>query len=241
MLLVPGGLRALRRQRPLSLSAFALTSRLARLGLRPATLLDVGANKGQFTAAALSRWPDIEVQAFEPLPDEAARLVTRFGPLPNDRVHRTAIGDVDGTTVIHRHAYSLSSSLMPTTRHAREHFEWAAVAAVVETPIQRLDALLTGSELRAPVLLKIDVQGSELKVLAGARALLPAIDAILVEQSFEPFYEGQPLFPEVHQVLAEAGWTLARVMDLRNEDGVPVEADCLYVPTGTPGPTMAGP
>jgi hypothetical protein len=82
--------------------------------------------------------------------------------------------------------------------------------------------------------LKIDVQGFESHVISGAKSVLPRISAILVEQAFEPFYEGQPSFPHAQADLVSSGWVLARILSMRSEDGVPVEADCLYLPTGSP-------
>jgi hypothetical protein len=64
------------------------------------------------------------------------------------------------------------------------------------------------------------------------------MSAILVEQAFEPFYEGQRPFSESHSDLVAAGWTLARIISMRNEVGIPVEADCLYVPSGSAPLTM---
>ena len=239
--LTPGGPRALIRQRPLSLSAFLLTSRLARLGLVPASLIDVGANTGQFTAAALYQWPHVHVHAFEPLPDESQRLKANFGSLDNVHTLNIAIGDRDGSATLHRHAHSLSSSILPATLGARNRFSWAVETTDVEVPMKRLDSIFSSDTLHTPALLKIDVQGFESQVLSGAQSILPLISAIVVEQSFEPFYDGQLPFSEAHADLVAAGWTMTRILSIRNEEGIPVEADCLYVPTTSPRPTMVQP
>jgi FkbM family methyltransferase len=238
MALTPGGLGALARQRPLSISAFALTSRLARLGFVPRSLIDVGANVGQFTAAALYQWPDLEVHAFEPLPKESRQLQENFVGQPNVHVENLAIGEDEGVAVLHRHAHSLSSSLLPVTLAARDRFSWAAASAEIEVPVRRLDSLFSSAVLPSPVLLKIDVQGFEWQVLTGAKSMLSMISAILVEQAFEPFYEGQQRFSQTHGELVDAGWELSRVLSMRSEDGVPVEADCLYVPANSPPLTI---
>jgi FkbM family methyltransferase len=238
MALTPGGLRALVRQRPLSLSAFALTSRLARLGFVPCSLIDVGANAGQFTAAALYQWPGLEVHAFEPLPKESKQLRENFAGQPNVHVENVAIGEDEGVAVLHRHVHSLSSSLLPATRAARERFSWAVASDDIEVPVRRLDSLFSSEALPRPVLLKVDVQGFESQVLSGATSMLSMISAIIVEQAFEPFYEGQHPFSQTHADLVDAGWELSRVLSIRSEDGMPVEADCLYVPADSPPPTI---
>jgi FkbM family methyltransferase len=231
--LSPGGPGALLRQRPLSLSAFELASRLTRLGLTPASLIDVGANRGQFTAAALYQWPAIQVHAFEPLPDEVRALEASFSGQPNVHVESVAVGDEDGIATLHRHSHRLSSSLLRTSPAANDRYHWAAEDADIEVPVRRLDSMLADIELSSPVLLKVDVQGFESQVFRGAQSLLPKVSSILVEQSFERFYEGQRPFPQAHADLVATGWVLARVLSMRSEEGLPVEADCLYLPAGS--------
>jgi hypothetical protein len=65
-------------------------------------------------------------------------------------------------------------------------------------------------------------------VLAGAPATLEHVDALLVEVAFERSYQDQPLFPEVHSLLAMAGWSHVHPLDWRVERGRIVEADFLY-------------
>lgn len=225
----PGGLRAMLRRRPFSLSAFRLVQGLQAVGLHFETVLDVGANVGQFTAAAQGAWPRAKVIAFEPLPHAADALRRRKGVL----VHQAAAGAEDGTTVFHPHAYSLSSSMLPVRAELRSQ-PWAVESDPIEVPVRRLDTVLAGEELRGPVLLKLDVQGLELSVLEGAEATLKRTDALVLEVAFERSYEGQPLFAEVNAALERAGWTAAQPLDWRAEGGRIVEGDFLYLPVGSP-------
>lgn len=221
----PGGLRAMVTRRPFSLSAFRLVEGLRLAGLDFATVLDVGANIGQFTAAIQAAWPGARVLAFEPLPDAAAALRRRRGV----EVHQVAVGDHDGTTVFYPHAYSLSSSTLPVVDGMQDR-AWARETEPIDVPMRRLDSVLAGGTLTGPVLLKLDVQGLEPAVLAGAPATLAQVDALLVEVAFVPSYRDQPLFPEVHRVLGDAGWGHVQPLDWRLEGGRIVEADFLYRP-----------
>ena len=222
----PGGLRAMVTRRPFSLSAFRLVQGLRLAGLDFATVLDVGANIGQFTAAVQGTWPAAGVVAFEPLPDAAGALRRRRGV----EVHQVALGDHDGTTVFYPHAYSLSSSTLPVVAGVQDR-AWAKEGEPIDVPMQRLDTVLAGETLAGPVLLKLDVQGLEPAVLAGAPVTLKQVDALLVEVAFERSYQDQPLFPEVHRVIEEAGWGHVQPLDWRVEGGRIVEADLLYRPT----------
>lgn len=228
----PGGLRAMCRVRPFSIAAFRLVEGLATEGLAFATVVDVGANVGQFSRAALARWPDTSVIAFEPLPEAADTLRRSLAGFPAVEVHPTAVGDEDAAVTFHPHTYTLSSSALPVLDAARERYRWAEERPSIEVAVCRLDSVLGDRRLSRPTLLKLDVQGYELKVLAGAGAVLHQLDAIVLEQSFERFYEGQPLFTETNRFLESNGWYLARPLGWNRKDGRVVEVDCLYLRMG---------
>jgi FkbM family methyltransferase len=210
-------------RRPFSVSAFRLVHGLQLAGLTFRTILDVGANVGQFTAAASGTWPGARILAFEPLPAAADALRRR----PGIEVHQVALGEVDGSTVFYPHPYSLSSSTLPVVAGVQDH-AWAKEAEPIDVPMRRLDTVLAGEHLEGPVLLKLDVQGLEPAVLAGAAATLQQVDALVLEMAFARSYQGQPLFPDVHRTLDAAGWARVQPLDWRIEGGQIVEADFLY-------------
>jgi FkbM family methyltransferase len=224
------GPRALLRWKPRSVAAFRLTGELAAEGKSFATIIDVGANVGQFSRAALETWPTAQVIAFEALPSAASELRSNLGKNRNLEVHEVAAGASDGTMEFHPHSYTPSSSLLSVPQETQTRYEWAREEAAIRVPLRRLDSVLGNRSLRRPVLLKLDVQGFELEVLAGAEKLLAQADALLVEASFERFYEGQPLFQELNSALELAGWQLARPLDYRREGSRIAEMDCLYLP-----------
>lgn len=225
----PGGIHAMRQVRPFSIAAFRLVEGIAAEGISFSTVIDVGANRGQFSRAALARWPEAAVLAFEPLPEVAHQLRNALAGFPLAEVHVVALGDEDGTVSFHPHTYTLSSSALPVVPEARGQYSWAEERPAVEVALCRLDSVLGSRHLVGPVLLKLDVQGYELKVLGGAVAVLARVDALVIEQSFERFYEGQPLFSEANRFLEALGWHLARPLDWRLEKGRIVEIDCLYL------------
>lgn len=210
-------------RRPFSLSAFRLTRGLQLAGLSFETILDVGANIGQFAAAARATWPQARILAFEPLPEAADAL----GRLSGVEVHRLALGDRDGTSVFYPHAYSLSSSTLRVTTPVKD-LAWAREEDPIDVPMRRLDTVLAGQELSGPTLLKLDVQGLELAVLAGASSTLQQVQSLVLEVAFEQSYEGQPLFPEVQRLLDRDGWARVQPLDWRVQHGRIVEADLIY-------------
>lgn len=227
----PDGIRALSKWRPFSLASFRLVNGLKTDGWSFVTVIDVGANAGQFARACLATWPAARVIAFEPLPEVAALLRENLRDTGRVEVHALAVGSTDGETAFRRHAHSLSSSVLEVVPGA-ESEAWAAEQLPhLNVPVRRLDTILAGRVLDRPVLVKVDVQGFELEVLDGAERTLAGADALLLEAAFEPMYAGQPPFSTVHQKLSTLGWSLHRPLDVRCDSrGRMVEADWLYLP-----------
>lgn len=195
---------------------------LGGAGLDPSLVLDIGANRGQFAAAALHRWPTARVVSFEPLDGPAASL--RAIADPRLTGHQVALGRMEGRIDIHEHPYSVSSSVL---RSIDPHGTDTSVRTV---PMRTLDASLASTSLDPEsVLLKLDVQGYELEVLAGATKSLASVDALVIEQAFIATYEGQPLFGDVHGKLQQLGFSLDRLVDWRRVAGQVIEVDCLYL------------
>ena len=230
--LTKGAHGAARGGRPFPLSAFRLVDPVQRRFGVPATVLDVGANKGQFSRAAATAFPGARIIAFEPL--EAVATVWRQHPadVAGAEIHVCALGAEDGTVTFHPHEYTLSSSVLPLAAGAgAEGGGGAGELPAVEVPVRRLDDVVTLDDLRAPLLAKLDVQGYELEVLRGAEATLRHVDALVVELAFERHYEGQPLFTEVLDHLGAQGFALDVPIDVRrDESGTVVEMDGLFLP-----------
>lgn len=226
MLATPVGRRAL-RWTPRSVAALRLVRALLAHGVRPATVIDVGANSGQFARAAVELF-DCPVHSFEPLPEAADAFMENLADRREVHLHRTALGAREGSTAFFPHEYSLASSVLPQAVEAPA--TWTDEQEPIDVPITRLDDALAPGALLTPILLKLDVQGFELEVLAGAPRTLARSDALVVELAFEAAYRDQPLAADVLEVLADAGWRLNALLDVHRERGRIVEADALLRP-----------
>ncbi len=230
LLTFPGALRAFFRWKPFSITAFRMLYRLRQQGLQPRTVLDGGANQGQFARAALETFPEARLLAFEPLPDVAETLRRNLADDARAQVYETALGRHDGQITFHQNAYSLSSSALPLHAHHLAAFPHARPLRTLEVPVARLDTLLDGEKLTPPVLLKLDLQGFELEALRGAPATLGRVDYVLLEVAFKPMYEGEPLFPDLYDHMRAAGFVFARPIDvLPGLNGEIVQMDALFV------------
>ncbi len=189
------------------------------------TVLDVGANKGQFAVFARRQWPKAKIHCFEPLPRPRAtleRLVT-----PPGEVHACALGTVDGEATLHVASRDDSSSLLPLGEAQRSFYRTHEVDAVTVTT-RRLDTLFSGDDVEG-ALLKIDVQGFEYEVLQGAATLLRRLLAVYVECSFVELYQGQHLAQDVIELVRGKGFRLVGRFNEDLRSGEPVQADLLFL------------
>jgi FkbM family methyltransferase len=178
------------------------------------TVIDAGANRGQFAVFAARRFPHATLICFEPLPEPGAQLRRAVGSHDRLKLWDVALGAANEEAEFHVSAADDSSSLLPIGQRQREEFPGTGERTTTKVQVRRLDDLFQPGELIAPILLKIDVQGGELAVLQGAEGILPAIDAVLVEVSFIELYAGQALADEVWDYLRSHGFSCRGVWSL---------------------------
>jgi FkbM family methyltransferase len=197
----------------------------------PKTLIDVGANKGQFSLMARHLFPDIEIHAFEPL--ESERTIYERVVRPPTRLYPTALGRVRGDATFFVTSRADSSSLLRPAV-AQEAAYGVQAKTTTTVPVMRLSDAVDLSILRRPILLKLDVQGGELDVLKGVESSLPLIDLVYCEASFVELYHGQPLASEIIAYLAAQKFNLRGVFNqsITSEFG-PTQADFLFTLNST--------
>ena len=102
------------------------------------------------------------------------------------------------------------------------------VTSEIEVPVTTLDRLL--ADAKEISLLKIDVQGHEKAVLAGAKATLRKTRFLLVELNYMPHYEGGSWLGELHEMLVyQFGFFLANASRPLCLNGRASMSDGLYV------------
>lgn len=201
------------------------------------TVVDIGANKGQFTLMALELFPHATVHAFEPLAAAFARLKAWSGNETRLVGYRLALAAVAGQRTMHISARMDSSSLHPISQRQTTQFPGTHEVGQEVVAAARLDEILTAADLQPPSLLKIDVQGGELDVLHGAAGVLACFDWVYAECSFVELYQGQGLIDDVADFLAAAGFQATVYWQPCWDDaGNPVQADILFSRMAKMGP-----
>jgi FkbM family methyltransferase len=200
-----------------------------------AYVVDVGANIGQWSTMLLDLLTPKRLTIIEPEPRAFAVLAKNFGNNPRASLHNVAIGDREGRVDLNVTRDSTGASLLKPRDEMRALIggNWT-VESTVDVPMTTLDRLLV--DLEEISLLKIDVQGYEKEVLAGARETLAKTRFVLIELNYMLQYEGGSWLGEVHQVLVhEHGFFLANASKPLVLNGRASMCDGLYVnPTRVP-------
>jgi FkbM family methyltransferase len=232
------GLRSVRLMRGLLMGTGASVEHERVLDwTAPNTVIDIGANRGQFSLIARARRPGARIVAFEPLAAPATAFAKLFSGDGQVDLRRVALGDTRRRLTMTVTREDDSSSLLPLGALQVELFSSRAKTTVA-TEVLPLDEAITGEPMTAPVLLKIDVQGYEMQVLSGATASLARVDSVYVELSFVSLYDGQALAPEVIQFLGEQGFVLSGVFNQRwSPTYGAVQGDFLFSRRGERGST----
>lgn len=160
------------------------------LGFNFNIIIDVGAATGEYSKAAHFIFPDAKIYAFEPIPDSFKKLESVASTVNNMQCFNLALSDEDGEEEFHLNEFSYSSSLLQMTTTHKEIYPFTKNETTVKVKTSKIDTILNDIG-QGNALLKMDVQGAELRVLKGATHLLKEIDVIQLEVSFMNFYKGQ--------------------------------------------------
>ncbi|MGB2614277.1 MAG: FkbM family methyltransferase [Phycisphaerae bacterium] len=209
----PGALKALVSWKPFSRTCYENACHLARLNVPFRTIIDGGANIGQFARAVAEFFPKAEIISFEPLPEAVSQFRKNLADCARVRIIPNALGTADGMLTFYPNAWSQSSSALSVTETMQKEYPFSRQLAPIEVPVVRLDTSLSKETLESPVLLKLDLQGYELEALKGATGILPRINHILLEVAARPMYKGQPEFHDVRRHLADAGFEFLQFLE----------------------------
>jgi FkbM family methyltransferase len=161
---------------------------LPRLVPREKIAIDIGANKGVYTHVLAGLCAGVE--AFEPNP-KIHRILVRALPR-NARAHNIALADRAGEAELRVPLYSGGYSNQHASLVTR-----AGKFGAVHVQMRTLDSY----DFRNVGFIKIDVEGAEDKVLAGARATIARERPVLLVE-MEERHRGIPLMQAIGQATA---------------------------------------
>ncbi|GMQ89768.1 MAG: hypothetical protein BMS9Abin10_0102 [Gammaproteobacteria bacterium] len=181
-------------------------------------IIDVG-------AMLLTNAGEPRIEPYSPLLERGIATVVGFEPVVAECTRLNAQSDGTNTYlpycigdgnpgVFHECNYPMTSSLYEPNTPLLEKFhhleEYVRVVKKEEIETHRLDDI---PEVVGADYIKVDVQGGEIDVFAGAAELLKGVAVIETEVEFVPLYKNQPLFAEVDQLLRRNGFAFHQFKD----------------------------
>lgn len=173
---------------------------------RVETLIDVGANRGQFGLSMREIGFRGTIHSFEPIPEVREKLDRVAARDGNWHVHGIALAAHAGRAIFNFGRFDQTSSLKTVDPVEASSNAVLEVVRRIEVDVATLDTFLVDSGIDpGRTLLKIDVQGAELEVLAGASISLTKLPALLTETSLTSAYQQGGRIEALLQVLREHG------------------------------------
>lgn len=206
--------RSVARRFGYDIVAFSTPSSVRRARLlgdaRIDTVIDVGAYQGDYVAGFRRQGFTGTAISIEADPDRAQQLRRRTDRDPCWQVVAAGADERSDVVPLHRASNGQSSSFLKLGDAHLAAAPNVTQAEDVYVRVDRLDSLVEEGGLewnRHPrCWVKIDVQGRESAVLAGATRLLASTAVLEVEVSFRPLYEAQPPFHSLISQLDSLGF-----------------------------------
>ncbi len=181
---------------------------LRSFGFSPRHIVDVGANKGHWTRTSIRYFPDAQYTLVEPQDHLKSHIQDLLTPGHKIQWINAGAGDIPGSfpfTLSHRDD---SSTFALDPNQAR-----AAGTEQIMLPVRTLNEIVASSGAPIPEMVKIDAEGLDLKVLAGASDLLGKTDVFLVEVCICS-HDGPNTAAAVIAFMSQAGYRLIDITDL---------------------------
>lgn len=173
-------------------------------------MFDVGANVGQTANELLRYFPRSQIECFEPVANTYQELVKRYSRHSAVRCWKLALGSKTELRSILIHQNSERNTLA-----AIGGAGGGPALATEQVQVETLDRFCQDHAIDRIDLLKMDVQGWEMNVLAGGSGMLRAqkIHFILSEVCFHSEVDDMQDFSELNSYLVGMGYRLCGFYD----------------------------
>jgi FkbM family methyltransferase len=195
------------------------------------TVIDIGANTGQFALLASQMLPSAHVYSFEPLPECFTTLRHQVANISNVHAFNFGIGDSNESKEFYSNSFSQASSFLKTTSSNDLNYPFTKDhQSIGLIEIKTLDSLENLIPIVDKLMIKVDVQGYEDKVIAGGQKTFAKASVVLIETGFIKLYEGSPLFDDIYKRLLGLGFEFnGFISQSYNENGRMIWGDALFL------------
>lgn len=197
-------------------------------------VLDVGGHFGEYGGFLREIGYNDEIVSFEPIEENYKKLVKRAKGDGKWRTYPYALGTENGTQTINvAHCTDFSSFLEPSSFSSDRFGEKGKVERRETVTVRRLDSIFdeaVAGVSNPRVYLKMDTQGWDLNVLAGAIGILHRVEALQSEISVKNIYQQMTSYPDALRQMTDMGFELSGLFPVVREGELRViELDCVMV------------
>src|ERR1700722_18736635 len=195
------------------------------------TVIDVGANKGQFGMRMRQSGFRGDIYSFEPVKSIYDSLLQCIADDKRWTAYNMALGSAAGELQMNVSESSDFSSLLEPNEFGAARFKGIKVIRKDKVTVRRLDEFI-GQAIeigKRRILLKIDSQGYDHQVFEGAKGILGNVCAVLSELSLIPIYHGIKNYLEMLDIYQQSGFKVSGIYPVsRNKKSlVLIEMDCV--------------
>ncbi len=196
---------------------------LKRKNFNPKYILDIGCGYGQWTNKLLKFYPSSKYLLFDADKKNIEKLNVLKNKYNNVSYKICLLSDGNKSYKFYNMGYG-SSIFEEQTSHERQVVEISSTTLNQELP----------SELKSQSnnLIKLDVQGAELKVLDGLKETINSFEVIILEVSLHNYNKDSPLFDKVMNYMNDKDFRLYDLFDLKrlgDNESFLLQFDCVFV------------
>lgn len=197
------------------------------------TIIDVGANTGQFVRIIDKVYPEAKIYCFEPAPTPFQGLC-KWAESKHNRVKtfNFALDDFEGEIEMFYHTeHSPSSSILKTTQVSESLYPFTKSQHAIKVKQTTLDKAIEtlNIPLIPEILIKLDVQGYEDRIIRGGKETFDKAKACILEINLDELYESQPSFKDISLLLFDGYNYAGNLNQAFAEDGHVIAIDAVFV------------
>lgn len=196
-------------------------------------VLDVGAHYGEYGQELRQKGFQGHIFSFEPIQENFVKLAEVAQDDPKWHIFDFALGAQSTTIDINVSKATNFSSFHAPSEYGKQNFSSMHVKTVESVQIKSLAEIFPSllAQVSSPnIYLKLDTQGWDLEVLAGARDCLQDVVALQSELSLQPIYENMPDWRTALDRFQDSGFVPSAFFTVVRDEMLRLcEIDCVFV------------
>lgn len=179
---------------------------LKRYGFDPKHIVDVGANRGTWTRRALQFFPNAQYTLVEPQDQLKTYIQDLIASGSEINWINAGVSDATGTLPLTVSYRDDSSTFMSSPEDGN--------SPKILIPVKTLNEIVSSSDRPTPEMVKIDAEGFDLKVLAGASELFGKTEVFFVEVVISENHPYENTISRVIPTMERAGYHAVDITDI---------------------------